>query len=63
MPDSWTSDYGIQDLTTAGLKHPWVIRWKIFTLPNEFIVKVLGELGSQDSQAVKVAATEILFAT
>jgi mRNA interferase MazF len=63
MLDSWASDHAIRDLTMAGLKHPCVIRWKVFTLPNEFIVKVLGELGNEDKQAVNVTAAEILCAT
>jgi len=62
MLDKWPSDYAIKDLTMAGLKHACVIRWKVFTLPNEFIVKILGELGNEDRKAVKLAATEILGA-
>ncbi|MBL8907657.1 MAG: type II toxin-antitoxin system PemK/MazF family toxin [Rhizobiales bacterium] len=62
MLDKWPSDHAIKDLAAAGLKHRCVIRWKVFTLPNEFIVKVLGKLGNDDQQAIESATAGILCA-
>jgi mRNA interferase MazF len=62
MLNDWANDHPIEDLVTAGLKHPCVIRWKLFTLPNEFIIKTLGELGREDRQSIKIAAEELFCA-
>jgi mRNA interferase MazF len=60
MLDSWASDCAIKDLKIAGLMYPCVIRWKLFTLPNDLIVKILGELGDEDKRSVRAIA-ESLF--
>jgi len=55
----WAQDVTIDDLTSAGLTRPCVIRWKIFTLPNENILKQLGTLAISDRAAAIAAATDI----
>lgn len=60
MLDRWASDYTIRDLAKAGLRHPCVIRWKLFTLPNDLIVKILGELGDEDKRSASSCAGDIL---
>jgi mRNA interferase MazF len=49
---NWPSDITIHDLGRAGLNHACVIRWKLFTLPNEIILKRLGNLAERDRQNV-----------
>jgi mRNA interferase MazF len=49
---TWPSDIEIADIGNAGLAHQSLIRWKIFTLPNQLILARLGELGISDRQAV-----------
>lgn len=55
----WPSDHKILDLGKAGLPVPSIIRWKVFTLPNEIIEKQLGELGQEDKTAVEAAARHL----
>ena len=56
----WPSDIAIQDLAVAGLPRPCVIRWKLFTLPNEIIVKRAGRLADHDRDSIVSAARNIL---
>ena len=56
----WPSDIIIGDLAAAGLKRPCVVRWKLFTLPNEIILKLAGKLGKIDRGNVISAARAIL---
>lgn len=56
----WPSDITIHDLQRAGLKHRSVIRWKLFTLPNEIILKRLGNLAERDRQNVIAAIRKFL---
>lgn len=56
----WPSDLIIDDLAAAGLKRPCVVRWKLFTLPNEIILKLAGKLGEIDRGNVISAARAIL---
>lgn len=49
---SWPSDMEISDGDSAGLRHRSVIRWKLFTLPNQTILRRIGELGTADRQTV-----------
>jgi mRNA interferase MazF len=57
----WPSDIVIGDLAAAGLRQPCVIRWKLFTLPNEIIVRRAGKLGDHDRNNVAVAAQTIFL--
>jgi mRNA interferase MazF len=56
----WPSDITIRDLKPAGLNHPCVIRWKLFTLPNEIILKHLGSLTQRDRHDVIAAVRNVL---
>ena len=56
----WPTDVAIGDLAAAGLPRPCVIRWKLFTLPNEIILKKAGALGEPDRNSVVKAARAIL---
>ena len=54
----WPSDVAIADLMSAGLHHPCVVRWKLFTLPNDIILRRAGKLAPRDlSLVVSVART------
>ena len=57
----WAQDVIIDDLSSAGLSRPCVIRWKIFTLPNENILKQLGALAEPDRNNAIAAARMIMF--
>jgi mRNA-degrading endonuclease toxin of MazEF toxin-antitoxin module len=48
----WPSDHDIADLTTAGLAHPSLVRWKLFTLPFAVIGRRIGSLSGADRYAV-----------
>lgn len=56
----WQSDIDIEDLETAGLRRPCVVRWKLFTLPNEIILKKAGAMGALDRDKIVEAARKIL---
>ena len=45
---TWPSDIAIHDLTSAGLTHASVVRWKVFTLPNDLIQRQAGRLSEGD---------------
>ncbi len=56
----WPSDIAINDLKPAGLNRPCVIRWKLFTLPNDYILRRAGKLGARDQDNVVSATRDIL---
>ncbi len=56
----WPSDVAIADLKPAGLNRPCVVRWKLFTLPNELILRRAGKLASGDRDNVALVARKIL---
>ena len=56
----WASDIVIQNLRAAGLPRPCVVRWKLFTLPNEIILRRAGSLGEEDRRNVVQAARTIM---
>lgn len=56
----WQSDVEIADLGAAGLQRPCVVRWKLFTLPNDIILKKAGVLGASDLGKIIDASREIL---
>jgi mRNA-degrading endonuclease toxin of MazEF toxin-antitoxin module len=57
---SWPSDIGIEDGGTAGLLRASVVRWKVFTMPNNLIDRKLGTLGTADATNVRHAMQRIL---
>jgi len=56
----WPSDVTIRELRPAGLNRPCVIRWKLFTLPNDFILRRAGRLAAHDRAAVVSAARNVM---
>jgi mRNA interferase MazF len=56
----WPSDIAINDLKPAGLSRPCVVRWKLFTLPNGYILRRAGKLGAGDQDSVVSATRNIL---
>jgi mRNA interferase MazF len=56
----WPSDVAIQDYKTAGLNRPCVVRWKLFTLPNAFILKRAGSLAFSDRDKLATITRAIL---
>lgn len=48
----WPSDAAI-DHEKAGLKHPCVVRMKLFTLDTRLILRKLGELAGNDRSRVR----------
>lgn len=60
---NWPSDIVIDDLAAAGLKQPCVVRWKLFTLPNEIILRRAGKLSESDRDSVAEAAQSIFLGT
>ena len=48
----WPGDVSIADLDSAGLRQPCRVRLKLFTLDNRLILRQVGKLAEEDSQAV-----------
>ncbi len=48
----WPLDVVVSDLDAAGLPAPSVVRMKLFTIDERFILKKAGVLGYDDSRAV-----------
>jgi mRNA interferase MazF len=59
---SWPLDVAISDLQASGLPAPSVIRMKLFTLDNRFVLKQIGTLSSADRQKAKRALRALLLA-
>jgi mRNA interferase MazF len=58
---AWPSDVAIANLAAAGLAHASLVRWKLFTLPNELLLRRAGRLDQLDREAVHKAGSSILF--
>lgn len=52
---SWESDIPITALEKTGLPVPSLIRMKLFTLDNRFIIKRIGSLHTSDQKKVRKA--------
>ena len=48
----WSSDWPIEDLKTAGLSIPCVVRFKLFTLDQSLLLGALGRLSITDQSGV-----------
>jgi len=57
---TWPSDLLIEDQEDAGLTRRCVIRWKLFTLPNDLILQRIGELSRGDGARLSQAAQKVL---
>lgn len=53
--DPWPGDVAIEQLRSAGLGVPCIVRLKLFTLDNRLIVKTTGRLASQDQEKVALS--------
>ncbi len=51
--DSWPLDVFIEHKKSSGLKAPSVVRMKLFTLDNRFILRKIGHLAKSDQNQVK----------
>ncbi|MFI5337654.1 MAG: type II toxin-antitoxin system PemK/MazF family toxin [Opitutales bacterium] len=49
----WPLDTEITDLDAAGLPHPSVVRMKLFTLDERFVLRQAGALAAADRGAVR----------
>lgn len=56
----WPLDVAISDLETAGLPAPSVVRLKLFTLDERFVLRKAGVLGGADGRAVGESLAALL---
>jgi mRNA-degrading endonuclease toxin of MazEF toxin-antitoxin module len=56
----WPSDVAIEDLKLAGLNRPCVVRWKLFTLPNDLILRRTGKLAAGDRDSIASVVHKIM---
>jgi len=56
----WPSDVAIEGFKSAGLDRPCVVRWKLFTLPNDLILKRAGTLATRDRDNIVPAVRAIM---
>jgi mRNA interferase MazF len=59
----WPLDLVIEDLVSAGLKSPSIVRFKIFTLDHQLILNTLGRLSRRDEQQVQRNLHRLLLGT
>ena len=59
--DHWPGDHHLIRPKEAGLQHDCYVRWKVFTLPNEMIVRVIGDLADEDREILMVQARTIFI--
>ena len=57
----WYNDLEITNLKSAGLNHKSFVRFKIFTLPEDLIIKPLGKLSDTDLKSFKTVLQEIVI--
>ena len=57
--DPWPLDVVIKNKKQSGLTAPSVIRMKIFTLDNRFILRKIGQLSKDDQKQVKQSLSKI----
>jgi mRNA-degrading endonuclease toxin of MazEF toxin-antitoxin module len=55
----WPTDVPIADLAAAGLKHPSVLRWKLFTLINDQLAARIGSLTHVDRDRLAPVANAV----
>ena len=56
----WPLDTEIRDLPAAGLSHPSIVRMKLFTLDERFVLRKAGALAETDRSAVQNALELLL---
>ena len=55
----WPLDCEILDKKPSGLTAPSVVRMKLFTLDNRFILRKIGQLSDRDQKTVKKTLSEL----
>ena len=55
----WPLDCEIKDKQKSGLTAPSVVRMKLFTLDNRFIIQKIGQLSDNDQKMVKQSLSQI----
>jgi mRNA interferase MazF len=58
---AWPSDILINDLPSASLNTPCVIRWRLATIPNDLVLRRLGSLSGLDRLACERELANILL--
>jgi mRNA interferase MazF len=58
----WPLDVEIRELRAAGLSHPSVVRMKLFTLDERFVLRKAGKLATADVAAVQKSLGLLLSA-
>lgn len=61
LQNPWPTDVLINDLETAGLPVPSLIRFKLFTLDHRLILDSIGSLSKTDTSLVQNKFKEILL--
>ena len=57
--DPWPLDVEIKNIKQSGLTAPSVVRMKLFTLDNRFIIRKIGQLSKADQKRVKQSLSKI----
>lgn len=57
--DPWPLDCEIINKKQSGLSAPSVVRMKLFTLDNRFIIKKIGHLSDSDQKKIKQSLSQI----
>lgn len=56
----WPLDVALTDLGSSGLPHPSVVRMKLFTLDERFVLRRLGSLSPADVKSVQASLALLL---
>jgi mRNA interferase MazF len=56
----WPLDVELRDLAAAGLSHPSMVRMKLFTLDERFVLRKSGSLAAPDRASVRRALAMLL---
>jgi mRNA interferase MazF len=59
----WPGDTTVEDLSTAGLHTPCIVRLKVFTLDNRLIMRRSGHLSEKDRKNVAKSLRHYLFSS
>jgi mRNA interferase MazF len=57
---SWPLDVTIADLDKTGLTAPSIIRMKIFSIDNSFIIRSIGILSKKDQKKLQTSLNDLL---
>ncbi len=57
----WKDDIEIIDLENAGLPKSCRVRWKLFTLPLNLVKKKIGEIASNERDAIRAELSRIFL--